>query len=145
MNLDSIYSQLVLEHNQDTRNRRILENPDLIERGHNPSCGDDITILLKIEDDRVKDASYTGVGCALSQASASLMVDLIMGKTLQEATQAAEVFIRMIKSETTDEQELEILEDAMYLQNISKMPARVKCAVLAWHALREAIHKKDLA
>ncbi len=141
MDLNSIYTQLIMEHNKSGHNKRPLDNPDIIERGHNPSCGDDITLQLKIAEDIIEDASYTGVGCAISQASTSMMIDLIKGKSIDEALNLVQTFIGMIKKEIIDEEELEKLEDSIVLRNISNMPARVKCAVLAWHTLKEAISK----
>ncbi|NLY86112.1 MAG: SUF system NifU family Fe-S cluster assembly protein [Tissierellia bacterium] len=141
MDLNSIYTQLIMEHNKSGHNKRPLDNPDIIERGHNPSCGDDITLQLKIAEDIIEDASYTGVGCAISQASTSMMIDLIKSKSIDEALNLVQTFIGMIKKEIIDEEELEKLEDSIVLRNISNMPARVKCAVLAWHTLKEAISK----
>ena len=142
MDLNSIYTQLIMEHNKSGHNKKSLINPDITERGHNPSCGDDITLELKLEGNIIKDASFTGHGCAISQASTSMMIDLINGITLEEALNLVETFIGMIKKEITDEKELEKLEDAIVLQNISNMPARVKCAVLSWHTLKEAVTEK---
>lgn len=139
MDLSSIYSELIMEHNQSQHNRRHLSHADHKERGHNPSCGDDITIELQFDGDRIADMSFTGSGCAISQASTSMMIDLIKGKSKEEALQLVETFIGMIKREIDDDEELEKLEDAIVLKNISNMPARVKCAVLAWHTLKEAI------
>lgn len=139
MDLNSIYSQIIMEHNKSNHNKKSLENPSIIERGHNPSCGDDITLQLKISDGIIEDASFMGVGCAISQASTSMMIDLIKGKSTEDALNLVETFIGMIKKEITNEEELERLGDLIALQNISNMPARVKCAVLAWHTLKEAI------
>lgn len=139
MDLNSIYTQLIMEHNKSSHNKRALLDPDITEHGHNPSCGDDITLELKFDGNIIKDASFTGVGCAISQASTSIMIDLIKGITIEEALNLVEIFIGMIKKEVTNEKELEKLEDAIVLQNISNMPARVKCAVLAWHTLKEAV------
>lgn len=139
MDLNSIYTQLIMAHNKSSHNRKVLESPDVSERGHNPSCGDDITLELKIENGVIIDAAYSGVGCAISQASTSIMIDLIKDKTVEEALELVEKFLSMIKKEITDDEELEILEDAIAFQNISNMPARVKCAVLAWHTLKEGI------
>lgn len=139
MDLNSIYTQLIMEHNKSSHNKRALLDPDITEHGHNPSCGDDITLELKLDGNIIKDASFTGVGCAISQASTSMMIDLIKGITIEEALNLVEIFIGMIKKEVTDEKELEKLEDAIVLQNISNMPARVKCAVLSWHTLKEAV------
>lgn len=139
MDLSTIYTQLIMEHNKSAHNRRQLDNPDLSERGHNPTCGDDITLDIKLEDGIIKDASFHGHGCAISQASTSIMIDLIKGKEVENALHLVESFIGMIKKEVTDEEDLEKLEDAVAFQNISNMPARVKCAVLGWHTLKEAI------
>ena len=98
-----------------------------------------ILLELRLNGNIIEDASFTGVGCAISQASTSMMIDLIKGITIEEALNLVETFIGMIKKEIIDEEELEKLEDAIVLQNISNMPARVKCAVLAWHTLKEAI------
>ncbi len=142
MELDQLYTELILEHNQDKRNKRILPDATVSEHGHNPSCGDDLTVSLKVNGNVIEDAAYTGSGCAISQASASMMIDLIKGKTVEEALLYVDKFLSMIKREITDDEELEELEDAIALKNISNMPARVKCAVLAWHTLKEAVKSK---
>ncbi|HLS52750.1 MAG TPA: SUF system NifU family Fe-S cluster assembly protein [Tissierellaceae bacterium] len=139
MDLNSIYTQVIMEHNRSGHNKRSLDNPDRIERGHNPSCGDDIALEVKLNGDIIEDASFTGVGCAISQASTSIMVDLIKGKSKDQAMDLADTFLKMIKKEIKDEKELEKLGDAVILENISNMPARVKCAVLSWHTLKEAL------
>lgn len=109
------------------------------ERGHNPSCGDEITLELEITDGIIKDAAFTGVGCAISQASTDIMIDLMRGKTVEEAHRLAQLFTSMIKREVTDDAALEELDEAIALKNISNMPARVKCAVLAWHTLEDIL------
>lgn len=139
--MDQLYTDLILEHNQDKRNKHELAEFTNSEHGHNPSCGDDLTLQIDVKDGVIKDAAYTGSGCAISQASASMMIDLIKGKTVEEALHYVDLFLGMIKKEVTDDAELEELEDAMALKNISNMPARVKCAVLAWHTLKEALNK----
>lgn len=128
-----------MEHNKSSHNRKTIESPTISERGHNPSCGDDISLELKIEDDIIVDAAYSGVGCAISQASTSIMIDLIKGQSIEDALNIVDTFISMIKSEITKDEELEALEDAIAFKNISNMPARVKCAVLAWHTLKEGV------
>lgn len=141
MDLNTIYTQLIMEHNKSTHNKKELDNPDISERGHNPSCGDDIILELKLDGNKIIDASFKGHGCAISQASTSIMIDLVKGLEVKDALDLVEIFIGMIKKEVTDEAELEKLEDAIAFQNISNMPARVKCAVLAWHTLKEALDK----
>ncbi|MEW8955328.1 Fe-S cluster assembly sulfur transfer protein SufU [Clostridium sp.] len=141
MNLNDIYTELIMEHNKSNHNKRHLDTPHTIELGHNPSCGDEISLEMKFKDDLIEDASFIGSGCAISQASTSIMIDLVKGKSKEEALSLVETFIGMIKREIKDDEELEILEDAMAFKNISNMPARVKCAVLAWHTLKESINK----
>ncbi len=143
MSLEDIYTELVAEHSRSPEHRHHLETCSCKERGHNPSCGDEITLELYVKDGVIEDASFTGVGCAISQASTSMMLDLIIGKPVDEAKHLAELFIGMIKGEVTDEEKLEELDDAMALQGISKMPARVKCAVLSWHTLETALDKNE--
>lgn len=139
MDLDSIYTELIMEHSTSRHNKRKLNNPDISEKGHNPSCGDEITLEVKFNGDIIEDLAFTGQGCAISQASTSMMIDLLKGRSKDEALKIIETFISMIKREVKDEEELEVLEDAIVLKNISNMPARVKCAVLAWHTLKESI------
>ncbi|HKL74428.1 MAG TPA: SUF system NifU family Fe-S cluster assembly protein [Halanaerobiales bacterium] len=139
MDLNSVYTDLIMHHNNKKENKGELENPDLSEHGHNPNCGDDITLDLNIEDEIIKKAVFHGSGCAISQASTSIMIDLIKGKSVEEALELVDTFIKMIKKEIDDKEELKKLKDARALQNISNMPARVKCAVLSWHTLKEAL------
>lgn len=143
MDLNEIYTTLIMEHSASKHNRRKLDEVDLSERGHNPSCGDEITLEIKLNGDIIEDLAFSGQGCAISQASTSMMIDLIKGKSKEEALKLVETFIGMIKREIDDEEQLEELEDAIVLKNISNMPARVKCAVLAWHTLKEAMEKDN--
>ncbi len=139
--MKELYSDVILEHNQCQDNKRFLDVYTLQERGHNPSCGDDITLQANIRDGVIVDAAYTGHGCAISQASADMMIDLVKGKEVGEAMKLVDLFLDMIKRNVADDKELEKLEDAAALKTISQMPARVKCAVLAWHTLKEAVEK----
>ena len=116
-----------MEHSSSKHNRRSLENPNLCEKGHNPSCGDEITLEIKVNGDTIEDLAFSGQGCAISQASTSMMIDLLKGKNKDEALELVDKFIGMIKREIDDEDLLEDLEDAIVLKNISNMPARVKC------------------
>jgi nitrogen fixation protein NifU and related proteins len=142
MNLESIYTELIAEQSRNTANKHHLVAPTVTSQGHNPSCGDEITLELEIADGKIKDASFTGVGCAISQASTSMMIDLIKGESVEKAKHLAELFIGMIKREITDDEALEELDEAIALKNISNMPARVKCAVLSWHTLDSALKEK---
>ena len=141
MALDEVYTEVLGEHSRNPDHKHHLSCATCALKGHNPSCGDEITLELQIENGVVKDASFTGVGCAISQASTDIMIDLIRGQKVEKARELAEKFIGMIKRAITDESELEELDEALALQNVSNMPARVKCAVLAWHTLDNALAK----
>ena len=141
-NLDNIYNELIMEHSMNSYNKKKLEHADFCEIGHNPNCGDEITLELNVKDGKIEDMAFSGHGCAISQASTSIMIDTLKGKTLEEAKEIIKAFIGMIKREITDEAELEKLEDAVAFQNVSHMPARVKCALLAWHTIEDMLNKK---
>ena len=142
MDLKDIYTEVIMEHSKNKKNKKPMENPTLSELGHNPSCGDEITLNIKLNGDIIENASFEGIGCAISQASTSMMIDLIKGKTIDEAKDLVATFLGMIKGDTIDEKDLDKLDDAIALQNVSKLPARVKCAVLAWHTLDELLKDK---
>lgn len=135
---NSFYREIINEHNLRPLHKRELPEANLELRGVNPSCGDDITLRLLVEDGVVTDGAYTGDGCAISQASADMMLDLIIGKSADEAKHLSDLFLRMIKGEASDE-EIEELEEAGSLIDVSHMPARVKCAVLGWHTMEEML------
>lgn len=132
----SFYNEILTEHNINPFHKHEIEGANLELKGVNPSCGDEITLKLKVENDKIVDAGYVGDGCAISQASADMMIDLVLGKTKEEALNYANIFLKMIQGEASPE-EIETLEEAGALQDISHMPARVKCAVLSWHTLEE--------
>ena len=114
-----------------------MDQPTFCLEGVNPSCGDQITLQMKLgADGKIEDASFIGSGCAVSQASVDMMADVVIGKTKEEALALADIFDRMIKGEITDE-ELEQLDEAASLQDISHMPARVKCAMLGWRTMKQ--------
>ena len=135
---NSFYREIINDHNLYPVHKHELEDADLELRGVNPSCGDDIMLKLKVENGVITDGAYTGDGCAISQASADMMLDLVIGKEEEEALRLAEIFIRMIKGEA-DEEEIGELEEAGSLIDVSHMPARVKCAVLSWHTLENMV------
>ena len=141
--LSNVYNELIMEHSMNSYNKKKLENADYCEVGHNPNCGDEITLELKLNGDIIEDMAFTGHGCAISQASTSIMIDTLKGKTIEEAKEVVKTFIEMIKRETTDEKELEKLEDAIAFRNVANMPARVKCALLAWHTIEDMLNKNN--
>ena len=135
---NTFYNEILTDHNLHPGHKHDLPDANLVLEGVNPSCGDDIWLKLKVEDGRITDGAFVGDGCAISQASADMMLDLIIGKSEEEAMKLAEIFLRMIKGEVTDE-EMDQLEEASVLKEISHMPARVKCAVLGWHTMEEML------
>ena len=139
--LNDVYNDLIMEHSMNSYNKKQLENPDYEEKGHNPNCGDEITLELKLDGNKIKDLAFLGHGCAISQSTTTIMIDTLKGKTIDEAKEIIKTFIEMIKRETTDEKELEKLEDAIAFRNIANMPARVKCALLAWHTMEDMLNK----
>ncbi len=128
-----------MEHNKSKHNKHHMEDAHVSKRGYNPNCGDDLTVNLKVKDGKIQDISYEGSGCAISEASSSIMIDLLKGEDVKVAKTKIETFINMIKGEVEADDVLEMLEDATILSNIKNMPARVKCAVLAWHSLEECL------
>ena len=141
-NLEEIYSELIMEHSMNSYNKRKLDHADYAEIGHNPNCGDEITLELELDGNTIKDMAFSGHGCAISQASTSIMIDTLKGKTIEEAKEIIKTFIEMIKRETKTEEELKKLEDAIAFRNVSNMPARVKCALLAWHTIEDMLNKR---
>ena len=141
--LTEVYNELIMEHSMNSYNKKKLSNANFTSLGHNPNCGDEITLEVKLNGDIIEDMAFSGHGCAISQASTSVMIDTLKGKTIEEAKQIIKTFINMIKREITDEEKLKKLEDAIAFQNVSNMPARVKCALLAWHTMEDIIEKKE--
>ena len=140
-NLEELYNDIIMEHSMNSYNKKELDSCDFCEMGHNPNCGDEIKLEVKLNGDVIEDMAFTGHGCAISQSSTSVMIDVLKGKTIKEAKDIIETFINMIKREIKDEKELEKLEDAIAFKNISNMPARVKCALLAWHTMEDLLNK----
>ncbi len=138
MDMKSLYAEILNEHNLNPTHKGVMENPSMQLRGVNPSCGDNIYLQLKIEDGKITDGVFNGSGCAVSQASVDMMLDDVIGKTIEEACELSSLFMNMIKG-NADEASLEKLDEAAALQNIAHMPARVKCAVLGWHTMEEML------
>lgn len=135
----TFYNEILTEHNIHPEHKHEIEGANFTLEGVNPSCGDDIILKLKVNDDGIiTDGGYVGDGCAISQASADMMLDLVIGKTKKEALRLSDIFIRMITGEVSKE-EKEELEEASILSDIAHMPSRVKCAVLGWHTLEEML------
>ena len=139
----SLYDATVKYHNQYPIHKHDLSGADFERRGLNPTCGDDITLKLKIKNGVIEDGAFSGNGCAISQASADMMLDLVIGKPVEEAKRLSEIFRRMITGKVTDE-ELETLEEASVLLGVSQKPMRAKCATLAWHTMEIILDAGDV-
>ena len=140
-NIEDIYSDFVMEHSLNSPHKHELDSPTCKLHGHNPSCGDDITLQLKIENNKIVDGAFVGHGCAISQSSASIMLETLIGKSVEEAKKIINIFVDMIDRKPLTEKQKEILQDSIAFENISNMPARVKCALLAWRTLQKELEK----
>jgi nitrogen fixation NifU-like protein len=136
--LESLYQEIILDHYRKPHHKG-LRDPYQAEVHHlNPTCGDEITLRVHLDGDVVADVSYEGQGCSISQASASVMTDLVIGKPLPEAIEVHEEFLRLMQSKGELEPDEDVLEDAVAFAGVSKYPARIKCALLAWMAWKDA-------
>ena len=138
---NTFYNEILTDHNLHPIHKEKLADANMILEGVNPSCGDDIVLELKVENGVIVDGAFEGDGCAVSQASADIMLDMIIGRTKEEALHLSGLFSKMIKGQCTEE-EIEELEEAGALQDIAHMPARVKCAVLGWRTMGELFEKQ---
>ena len=134
MHTETIYQQTLLDYSRRSEHKHKLDGATSIERGHNPSCGDDLTLLIKQKNGIVEDASFLGVGCAVSTASTNMLIDLIKGKTVEQARHYLDVFFNMLAGKPQSDEDLDSLGDAQILGYFSEMPARIKCATLSWHS-----------
>ncbi len=137
--LDQMYTEIILEHNRNSPHKGSLESATHVERGHNPNCGDDLTLHLEVHDGKIAKAKFSGSGCAISQASMSIMLDLVLGMDTSDALELANIFSKMIKGDPLSTDDKIRLQDAQIFESLSKMPARVKCGTLGWHCLRVAL------
>ena len=138
----NIYTAALMQHNSHPDYKYEMGGSTCSHEGVNPSCGDELTLQLRIEDGVIEEASFVGSGCAVSQASADMMADLITGETVKEAKRLVGLFLGMIKGEALSEEDKEDLDEAAELESISRMPARVKCAELAWRTLEKLLADK---
>lgn len=137
-----LYQELILDHNRTPRNRRAIEHPDASAEGHNPLCGDEVTIYMDLEGDAIRDISFEGHGCAISTASASLMTEALRGLSISDALEIFERFHRMVTEEDASSDLGEPFEKLEAFAGVREFPARVKCATLAWHTMQAALQGK---
>ncbi|MTA86099.1 MAG: SUF system NifU family Fe-S cluster assembly protein [Actinobacteria bacterium] len=138
MQLDNLYQEVILDHYKNPQNKVLDPNSDAQVHHVNPSCGDEITLGVTLDGDKVLSITWEGVGCSISQASTSIASDLLTGKTLEEARGISEDFLQLMQSKGSVEGDPEVLEDAVALAGVSKYPARIKCALLGWMAFKDA-------
>lgn len=131
----SVYNAALMQHNSHPDYKYEMDSCTHSHEGINPSCGDEMTLQLRVENGVIEEASFTGHGCAVSQASADIMADLITGETVEEARRLSGIFLGMIQGNELSDDDRDDLDEAAELQSISRMPARVKCAELAWRTL----------
>ena len=145
MNLEKLYQQTILEYSNRKDLKREMDSPTYIERGHNPNCGDDLTLEIKLNSDNIiEDAAFLGNGCAISSASTAMLIDLIKGKSIEEAKEETDIFFKMMgQKEKLNSDEMKKLGDAVLMEYVANMPARIKCATLSWHSLKVIIDKNE--
>jgi nitrogen fixation protein NifU and related proteins len=140
--VDSLYQQIILDHYKNPHHRGLVDPFDAEVHHVNPTCGDEVTLRVALKDGAVAELGWDGEGCSISQASTSVMSDLVVGKPVGEAMELQQKFLDLMQSrgnaELSDEDE-EVLEDAVAFEGVSKYPARVKCALLGWMAMKSAV------
>jgi nitrogen fixation protein NifU and related proteins len=136
--LESLYQEIILDHYRTPHHKGLREPYEAQVHHLNPTCGDEITLRVHLDDGVVADVSYEGQGCSISQASASVMTDLVIGKPLNDALEVHDEFLRLMQSKGELEPDEEVLEDAVAFAGVSRYPARIKCALLAWMAWKDA-------
>ncbi|MCX7983393.1 MAG: SUF system NifU family Fe-S cluster assembly protein [Bacteroidetes bacterium] len=141
--IQTLYQDLILDHNKNPRNFRKIENADRFLEGYNPLCGDRYTVYVKLNGDIVDDISFVGSGCAISKASASVMTSMLKGKTIHEAQELFTIFHKLVTGEHISNQEREKLGKLEVFSGVSAFPTRVKCASLPWHTLKGIIEDKN--
>ncbi|MGA3287691.1 MAG: Fe-S cluster assembly sulfur transfer protein SufU [Bacteroidota bacterium] len=140
--LKALYQEVILDHNKNPRNFKKLENADCSVEGYNPLCGDHYTVFLKMDGEVISEIAFLGSGCAISKASASVMSTVLKGKTRAEAEEWFEKFHHLVRGEMKSETNIEELGKLAAFSGVSEFPARVKCAILPWHTMKNAIEKK---
>ena len=141
--LSDLYQEVILDHNKNPRNFRAIENADKRAEGHNPLCGDQLSLYVSMENDRVADVAFLGSGCAISKASASMMTQVVKGKTREEAEVLFDEFHRMVTGKLDIEEDENHLGKLKIFAGVLEFPARVKCASLSWHTLHAALNNED--
>ena len=138
MQLDNLYQEVILDHYKNPQHKKLSPTFDAQVHHINPSCGDEITLNVTLSGETVASVSWDGVGCSISQASVSILSDLVLGKTLAQAQEISDSFMALMQSKGTQAGDENLLEDAVALAGVSQYPARIKCALLGWMAFKDA-------
>lgn len=138
MELDSLYQEVILDHYRNPHHKGLSAISDIQVKHNNPSCGDEVTLNLNMSDGLVKDISWDGVGCSISMASVSVMSELLIGKSIDEANEILKNFTELMQSKGQSSGDEMVLDDAVAFAGVSKFPARIKCALLGWMAFKDA-------
>jgi nitrogen fixation protein NifU and related proteins len=141
MQLESMYQEIILDHYRNPHHKGLRDPYDAEVHHVNPTCGDEVTLRVRLDGDDVADVSYDAMGCSISQASASVMTDLIIGRPVKEALNTGDEFLKLMQSKGQLDPDEDVLEDAVAFTGVSKYPARIKCALLAWMAWKDATAK----
>ncbi|HEY2060972.1 MULTISPECIES: Fe-S cluster assembly sulfur transfer protein SufU [Amycolatopsis] len=139
MNLESMYQEIILDHYKNPHGRGLRDPFDAESFQVNPTCGDEVTLRVKVDGGKVADISYEGQGCSISQASTSVMTDLVVGHTVEEAFTTMDAFVELMQGKGKVEPDEDVLEDGIAFAGVAKYPARVKCALLGWMAFKDAV------
>jgi nitrogen fixation NifU-like protein len=138
VDLDALYQEIILDHYRNPHHAGLREPYEAEVHHVNPTCGDEVTLRVHLDGDRVEDVSYDAEGCSISQAAASVMTDLVIGKPLADALGTQEAFLELMQGKGQIEPDEEVLEDGIAFAGVAKFPARVKCALLSWMAFKDA-------
>ena len=140
--LRELYQEVILDHNKRPRNFHVIDAPSRVAKGHNPLCGDRLTLYVNLDGDRIADVAFEGSGCAISKASASLMTEAVKGKTVAEAEALFDRFHDMVTSPPDEPAATSGLGKLAVFAGVREYPARVKCASLAWHTMKNAVEDR---
>ncbi|MGH3984677.1 MAG: Fe-S cluster assembly sulfur transfer protein SufU [Pseudonocardiaceae bacterium] len=143
MKLEQMYQEIILDHYRNPHRHGLREPFDAESFQINPTCGDEVTLRVALDGDRVADVSYEAMGCSISQAATSVLTDLVVGRTVAESTSTMDAFMEMVQSRGQVEPDEDILQDAVAFAGVARYPARVKCALLGWMAFKDAVGRVD--
>jgi nitrogen fixation NifU-like protein len=144
MKLEQMYQEIILDHYRNPHGHGLREPFDAESYQVNPTCGDEVTLRVALDGERVRDVSYDAMGCSISQAATSVLTDLVVGRTVAESMSTMDAFVEMVQGRGQVEPDEKVLEDAVAFAGVARYPARVKCALLGWMAFKDAVGQADI-